>query len=126
MSLTTVNVNVRDDWAGTRNTELDGLLIRGDELTIQGCEFLSVLIKQSTKGGMYAFLFPSCPCGCSLTLYSSFWTILVLHLLVIYAYTWVHIPSAIPSDVLRAMVTQVALSRGHVHINGARMLAMGI
>ena len=50
MSFTTVNVDVRDDRAGTRNTELDGLLIRGDELTIRGCEFLSGLVKQSTKG----------------------------------------------------------------------------
>ena len=96
MSLTTVNVDVRDGWAGTRNTELDGLLIRGDELTIRGCEFLSGLIKQSTKGGgMWAFLSPSSPlpsplCGCSLKLFSSFQTILVLHLLVIHAYTWVH------------------------------------
>ena len=50
MSLTTANVDVKDDWVGTKNTELDGLMIRGDELTIQGCELLSKLIKQSTKG----------------------------------------------------------------------------
>ena len=55
-----------------------------------------------------------------------FLTILVLHLLVIHTYTWVHVPSATPSGVLRAVVTQIALSRGHVHINGARMLAVGI
>ena len=49
MSLTTVGVDVRDDWIGTRNTELDGFMIRGDELTIRGCELLSGSIKQSTK-----------------------------------------------------------------------------
>ena len=50
MSLTTVNVDVRDDRIGTRNTKLDGLMIRGDELTIRGCDFPSGSIKQSMKG----------------------------------------------------------------------------
>ena len=49
MILTTVNVDVSDDWVGTKNTELDGLMIRGNELTIRGYEFSSSLIKQSTK-----------------------------------------------------------------------------
>ena len=64
--------------------------------------------------------------GRSLTLYSSLWTILVLHLLLIHAYTWVHVPLAAPSDVLWVAMTQIALFRGHVHINGARMLVVGI
>ena len=76
-------------------------MIRGDELTLQGYEFLSGLIKQSSKGECEpSFLLPPPPCGGSLTLYSSFWTILVLHLLVIHAYTRVHVPSATLSDVL--------------------------
>ena len=45
MSLTTANVDVKDDWVGTRDTELGGLMIREDELTIRGCELLSKLIK---------------------------------------------------------------------------------
>ena len=129
MSLTTVNVDVRDDWIGTRNTELDGLMIRGDELTIWGCVLLSGLIKRSTKRGMSAFFSlqssPLCY-GRPFTLYSSLWTILVLHLLVIHAFTWVHVPSATPSAVLWVAMTQIALFRSHVHINGARMLAVGI
>ena len=129
MSLTTVDVDVRDDWIGTRNTELDGLMIRGDELTLRGCEFLSSLIKQSAKGGCEPFFSSSCrppSCGEPLTLYSSFWTILVLHLLVIHAYTWVHVPSTTHSDVLWVAVTQITLFRGHVHINGTMMLVVGI
>ena len=55
MSLITVNVDVRDDSIGSRNTELDGLMIRGDKLTIQGCELLFGLIKQSTKRGCQLF-----------------------------------------------------------------------
>ena len=53
-------------------------------------------------------------------------TILVLHLLVIHAHSWVHVPSTILSDILWAVVTQIALSRSHVHINRAKMLAVGI
>ena len=127
MSLTTINVDLRDDWVGIRNTELDGLMIREDELTIQGCELLSSLIKQSTKGNMsfsLPLVLPSY--GRSLILYSFLWTILVLHLLVIHAYTWVHVPSATPSDVLWVVMTQIALFKGHAHINGARMLAVDI
>ena len=93
MNLTTINVGVRDDWIGTRNTELDGLMIRGDELIVWGCELLSDSIEQSAKGDLR----PSSFLRCSLTLYSSFWTILILHLLVIHAYTWVHVPSTTSS-----------------------------
>ena len=62
MSLTTVNVDVRDDWIG----ELDGLMIRGDEPTIRRCGFLTDSIEQSAKGDLpplagvllhYIFLF---------------------------------------------------------------------
>ena len=52
MSLITVNMGVRDDWIGTRNTKLEGLMIRGDELTVRGCEFLSGSIEQSAKGDL--------------------------------------------------------------------------
>ena len=45
MSLTTVNIDVRDDWRGAWNTGLDGLMIRGDELSIQGCGFLPGFIE---------------------------------------------------------------------------------
>ena len=100
-------MDVKDDWVGTRDTELGELMIRGDELTIQGCELLFKLIKQSTKGDVSSFLPPVVPPsnGRSLTLYSYIWTILVLHLLVIQAYTWVHIPLATPSDILWVVVT---------------------
>ena len=133
MSLTTVGVEIRDDWIGTRNTELGGLMVWGDEPTIRGCELLSKLIKQSTKRDWdrYSVPLPSSgrpffSYGRPLTLYSYLWTILVPHLLVIHAYTWVHILSATPSNVLWVAVTQITLFLGHVHINGAKMLAVGI
>ena len=128
---TTVNAEVRDDRVGAKNTELDGLTIRGNELLVRGYEFPSGLIHQEHDGGICAppprVQNPApLPCGRSLTLYSSLWSILVLHLLVIHTHTWVHVPLAIPSDILWAVVTQIALPRGYVHINGDRMLAMGI
>ena len=66
-------------------------MIRGDELPLRGREFLSGLIKQSAKGGCEPLFLllgpPPLACGGPLTLYSSFWTILVLHLLIIHVYT---------------------------------------
>ena len=59
-------------------------------------------------------------------IYLFLWFILLLHLLVIHAHTWVHVLSAAPSDALWAVVAPIALSRGHVHINGVRALAVGI
>ena len=58
MSLTTANVDVKDDWVGIKDIELGKLMILGDELTIRGCELLSKLIKQSTKGDVSFFLPP--------------------------------------------------------------------
>ena len=64
--------------------------------------------------------------GRSLTLYNSLWTILILYLLIIHVYTWVHVLSTTPSNVLWVAVTQITLFRCHIHINGARMLVVGI
>ena len=67
-------------------------MIQGDELAIRECELLSKLIKQSTMGDWDRYrvllsLSGSPPYGKPHTLYSSLWTILNLHLLVIHAYT---------------------------------------
>ena len=59
-------------------------------------------------------------------IYPFLWFILFLHLLVIHAHTWVHVPSATPFDALWAVVAPIALSRGHIHINGVRALVVGI
>ena len=45
-----------DDWIGIRNTKLGRLVIRGDEPAIRGCELLSKLVKQSTKGDVSFYL----------------------------------------------------------------------
>ena len=51
---------------------------------------------------------------------------LLLHLSVIQTYPRVHIPSAILSGILWATVTPIALSKGHIHINGVKVLAVCI
>ena len=61
----------------------------------------------------------------SLTLYSSFWTILILHLLIIWATTWVLVPSYTLFGLLWVVVAKTALFSGLLHINTARKLAAG-
>ena len=60
--------------------------------------------------------------GGSLTLYSSFWMILILHLLIIWVTTWVFVPSDTLSSFLWVVVAKTALFRGLLHINAARKL----
>ena len=127
---TTVNVDGKDDRVGIKNTGIDGLTVWGNRLLTRWYELPSSLIHQRHEGGACASPPPSpheAPpfCGRSLTLYGSLRSILILHLLVILAQTWVRVLSAAPSDVLWATVTQIALSRGHVYISGVRMLVMG-
>ena len=62
----------------------------------------------------------------SVVIYFSLLFILLLHLSVIHAYPQVHVPSATLSSALWAAVASIALSRGHIHINGVWVLAVGI
>ena len=88
-----VNVGVEDNRVGAKNTEVDGLTIRGNELLVRGYEFSSGLIHQGHEGRIRApptqGAKPPTPFSCkrSLPLYSSLQSIIVLHLLVIHAYT---------------------------------------
>ena len=50
--------------------------------------------------------------GGSLTLYSSTWTIMALHLLIVWAITWMFVPSDTPSSLLWVGVAKVTLFRG--------------
>ena len=62
----------------------------------------------------------------SVVIYPSLPFILLLHLSVIHVYPQVHVPSAILSGALWAIVAPIALSRGHIHINVVRVLVVGI
>ena len=61
----------------------------------------------------------------SLALYSFFWMILILHLLVIWATTWVLVPLNTLFGLLWVVVAKATLFRGLLHINAARKLAAG-
>ena len=54
----------------------------------------------------------------SVVIYPSLLFILLLHLSVIHAHPQVHVPSVILSGTLWVVVAPIALSRGHIHING--------
>ena len=62
----------------------------------------------------------------SVVIYSSLLFILLLHLSVIHVYPQVHVPSATLSSALWAAVAPIALSWGHIHINGVKVLAVDI
>ena len=53
-------------------------------------------------------------------LYNSLYNILILHLLIIRASTWVFVPSDTFSDIQCIVVAKVTLFRGILHINAAR------
>ena len=99
-------------------TEPDGPMLRGKGLLIPEYEFPPHLTSQAPP--------PPSLWEISDIIYPFLWFILFIHLLVIHAHTWVHVPSATPSDALWAVVAPITLSRGHVHINGVRTLAVGI
>ena len=40
--------------------------------------------------------------------------------------TWVHVPSTTLSSALWAVVAPIVLSRGHIHINGVKVVTVGI
>ena len=66
------------------------------------------------------------PCVASAVIYFSLLFILLLHLSIIHAYPQVHVLSAILSSILWAVVAPIVLYRGHIHINGVRVLAVCI
>ena len=61
--------------------------------------------------------------GGSLTLYIFFLIILILHLSIIWAFTWVLVPSDTLPSFLWVVVTKATLFRGLLHINVARKVA---
>ena len=73
-----------------------------------------------------SFLRASILCEISVVIYHSLLFILLLHLSVIQAYPQVHVSSAILSGALWTAVALIVLFRGYIHINGVRVLAVGI
>ena len=74
----------------------------------------------------HSFFFPPLLCEISVVIYPSLLFILLIHLSVIQAYPQVHVPLTILSGALWTAVAPIALFRGHIHINGVNVLAVGI
>ena len=122
MNWTTASMSLEDDQAKTRGTDLN-------EFTVWGGKFPYKSIKTEYKYNfdcysIFSLFFQSLPHWGSLTLYSSLWTILILHLLIIWALTWVSVPSDTLFGFLWVMVAKIALFRGLLNINTARKVAV--
>ena len=80
----------------------------------------------ASQGPLSFFPGPPSFCEISVVIYPSPPFIFFLHLSVIHAHTRVHVPSATFSGALWAAVAPITLSRGHIYLYGARVLAVGI
>ena len=121
MNLTTASMDLKDDQARTRKIELNEITVRGGIFS-----YKSITVGYKYNFDCYSILslfFWSLPRGGSLTLYSSLWIILILHLLIIWALTWVHIPSDTFFGFLWVVVAKATLFRGLLHINVAKKVA---
>ena len=81
MNLTTASMDLKDDQVRTKRIKLNEFIVRGGILS-----YKSITIGYKYNFDFYSILslfFQSLPHGGSLTLYSSLWIILILHLLVI-------------------------------------------
>ena len=108
---------------GGKRTGSDDLRSHGE-----GTPRLRTRIPSSSRIPGASLLFPGPPsfCEISVVIYPSPPFIFFLHLSVIYAHTRVHVPSATFSGALWAAVAPITLSRGHIYLYGARVLAVGI
>ena len=114
---TTANKALKDDQTEIRSNELNVFLVRGDKCSYKSIKQVVSAILIVT---VFSLFFRSPFHGRSLTLYSSLWIILILHLLIIWVVTWVHVLSDAFSGFLWVMVAKTALFRGLFHINAAR------
>ena len=107
-----------NNQAQIRGTYMNKLTIRGGILSYE-----SIIVEYKCNFDCYSILslfFRSPPHGGFFTLYSSLWAILILHLLIIWALTWVPIPSNTLFGFLWVVVVKSALFRGLLNINTAR------
>ena len=122
MNWRTANMELDDNQARIRGTDMNELTVWGGNLS-----FKSIKTEYKYNFDCYnipSLFFWSLPYGGSLTLYSSFWTILILHLLIIWAIAWVPVPSDTLSGFLWVVVAKTALFRGLLNISAARKVAV--
>ena len=81
MKLTTAKMDLEYDQASTKNIEMKEILVRGGQLSYKSIKHVVSAILISTV--FFLYFSDPLPYGGFLTLYSSFWAILTLHLLII-------------------------------------------
>ena len=121
MTLTTASMDLKDDQARIKKTKLKSLPCpKRAHLN----ELITTKYKNQLDCYSILFLFFRSPShGGSLTLYSSLWIILTLHMFIIWALTQVLFPSDTLFDFWWVVVAKVALFRGLLHINAAKKVA---
>ena len=81
MNLTTASMDLKDDQVRTKKVELNEFTVRGGILSYKS---ITIGYKYSSDGySILSIFFRSPSHGGSLTLYSSFWAILIRHLFII-------------------------------------------
>ena len=121
MNWRTANMELDDNQARIRGTDMNEFTVWGGNLS-----YKSIKTEYKYNFDCYNILslfFWSLPHGGSLILYSSLWTIMILHLLIIWALIWVSVPSDTFSGFLWVVVIKVALFRGLLNINAAKKVA---
>ena len=122
MNLTTASMDSKGDQVRTKKIELNKFTIRGVILS-----YKSITVGYKYNFDCYSILslfFRSLTHGRCLALYSSPWTILILHLLIIWALTWVPVPSDTLFGFLWVVIAKVTLFRGLLYINAARRVVV--
>ena len=122
MNLTTASMDLKDDQAKTRKIELNEFTIQGGILS-----YKSITVWYKYNFDCYSILylfFWSFPQGRSLTLYNSFWTILTLHLSVIWTLIWVHVPLDTLFNFLWVVIVKTILFMSILYINAAKKVAV--
>ena len=79
--LTTAKMDLKYDQASTKNIEMKEILIRGGQLSYKSIKHVVSAILTATV--FFLYFSDLLPHGGSLALYTSFWAILTLHLLII-------------------------------------------
>ena len=121
--------NAKVDW-NDKIIKTYGFMLKKNVLgNIRGAQLLYIALRFDYKTGSWLLqYFPfdfSIPFhGGSLTLYSSLWTILILHLLIIWALTWIFVLSDTPFGFLWVTVAKAALFKGLFLINATRKVAV--
>ena len=119
MNWTAASISLKDNLNRTADTNIYRSSVRGGSRS-----YKSIETKYKYRLDCYSIpsrvFSNSLVHGRSFTLYSSSWTILILHLLIIWVITWVLVPSDTFFSFLWVAVAKTALFKDLLHINATR------